>query len=344
LQGSASGTVVYVETQTPTTNANGLVSIEIGGGAGFSIIDWSAGPYFIKTETDPTGGTTYSIPGTSQLLSVPYALHAKTAESITGTVTEADPIFGASPANGITSTNITNWTTAFGWGNHATAGYLTSFTEADPVFAASVASGVTGTDTTNWNNKQDQLTAGTGIDITGNVINATGGGGFTHYVGELYGGGIIVLVWKESGVEHGLIASLTDQSASLIWTTVAYQSVTVPGGATSPIDGLANSNAIVAQAGAGTTYAAGLCRAYSATGDGGLNDWYLPAAWELNQCYNAAFVANTILGATNGFQFAYYWSSTEYSGNSAWIQYFGSGLSNPNSKDGNYRVRAVRRF
>ena len=55
LQGSASGTVVYTETQTPTTNANGLVSIEIGGGTGFDAINWANGPYFIKTETDPTG-------------------------------------------------------------------------------------------------------------------------------------------------------------------------------------------------------------------------------------------------------------------------------------------------
>ena len=90
-QGSVSGTVVYTETQTPTTNANGLVSIEIGGGAGFNTIDWSAGPYFIETKTDPTGGTNYTITGTSQLLSVPYALHAKTAETITGGITETDP-------------------------------------------------------------------------------------------------------------------------------------------------------------------------------------------------------------------------------------------------------------
>jgi len=94
-------TPVYVEiyNPNPSTNANGLVTIEIGSGipltGTFAAIDWSAGPYFIKTETDPTGGTTYSITGTSQLLSVPYALHAKTAESITGTVTEADPIFVA---------------------------------------------------------------------------------------------------------------------------------------------------------------------------------------------------------------------------------------------------------
>ncbi|MDT8416088.1 MAG: hypothetical protein RQ735_12030 [Flavobacteriaceae bacterium] len=86
LQGSSSGTAVYVETHTPTTNVNGLVSIEIGAGAvisgTFATIDWSNGPYFIKTETDPTGGTTFSITGTSQLLSVPYALHAKTAGTL----------------------------------------------------------------------------------------------------------------------------------------------------------------------------------------------------------------------------------------------------------------------
>src|SRR5688572_12656908 len=73
IQGSTTGTAVYIETQTPTTNANGLVSIEIGSGTvvsgTFAIIDWANGPFFIKTETDPTGGASYSIIGTSQLLS-----------------------------------------------------------------------------------------------------------------------------------------------------------------------------------------------------------------------------------------------------------------------------------
>ncbi len=83
LQSSASGSEVYVETQTPTTNANGLVSIEIGTGTvvsgTFETVDWENGPFFIKSETDPTGGTNYTITGTSQLLSVPYALYAKKA-------------------------------------------------------------------------------------------------------------------------------------------------------------------------------------------------------------------------------------------------------------------------
>lgn len=78
LQGSEFGASVFVETHTSTTNANGLVSLEIGTGTPvlgtMAGIDWAAGPYFILTETDPTGGTNYSITSTTELLSVPYAL------------------------------------------------------------------------------------------------------------------------------------------------------------------------------------------------------------------------------------------------------------------------------
>jgi hypothetical protein len=253
LQGTSAGTPVYIETQTPTTNINGLVTIEIGGGTivtgTFSGIDWSTGTYFIKTETDPAGGTNYTISGVSQILSVPYALYA----------------------------------------------------------------------------------------------NKAGG----HYIGELYGGGIVVAIWKINGVDHGLIASLTDLSDAAMWTASTYQSVTVPEGATSPVDGLVNSDAIVAQAGNGETYAAGLCRAYSATGDGGLNDWYLPSTWELNLCHDAAFVVNTVLGATNGFQYASYWTSTERSSIYAWWQEFnenGTDHASYTSKNLYIRVRAVRKF
>ncbi len=87
LQGSISGNSVYTETQNPTTNSNGLIAIEIGNGTtvfgDFSTIDWSNNSYFIKTETDPTGSINYSIEGTTQLLSVPYALYSKTSGSST---------------------------------------------------------------------------------------------------------------------------------------------------------------------------------------------------------------------------------------------------------------------
>ena len=102
LQGSASGTAAYVETQNVTTNANGLATFQIGGGTVVSGtmagIDWANGPYFIKTETDPTGGTNYTIAGTSELLSVPYALYS--ANGTPGPVGPQGPA-GADGADGI---------------------------------------------------------------------------------------------------------------------------------------------------------------------------------------------------------------------------------------------------
>ncbi len=81
LQGSTTGSSVYVETHSTTTNANGLATVQIGGGTAvsgsFSTISWANGPYFIKTEVDPTGGTVYSLSNVTQLLSVPYALYAE---------------------------------------------------------------------------------------------------------------------------------------------------------------------------------------------------------------------------------------------------------------------------
>jgi hypothetical protein len=88
LQYSDTGAAVYTETHTTTTNANGLVSLAIGSGSAvtglFAEIDWADGPYFIKTETDPIGGTNYTIVGVSPLLSVPYALYAHYAENTGG--------------------------------------------------------------------------------------------------------------------------------------------------------------------------------------------------------------------------------------------------------------------
>jgi hypothetical protein len=162
-------------------------------------------------------------------------------------------------------------------------------------------------------------------------------------VGDSYGGGIVAYILQTGdpgyveGETHGLIASTAELSTGLQWTTSVYHEVTVPGGATSITDGLANSNAIVAQAGAGTTYAAGLCRAYSATGDGGLNDWYLPSKDELNKLY-----INRV--AIGSFASDYYWSSSENANENAWAQYFDDGYQEYTRKSATPRVRAVRAF
>lgn len=77
------GPAEYVETHTPTTNGNGLATLEIGEGTAvsgtFFFIEWRSGSHYVKTETDPNGGTNYTISGTSQLLSVPYALYSNIA-------------------------------------------------------------------------------------------------------------------------------------------------------------------------------------------------------------------------------------------------------------------------
>jgi hypothetical protein len=131
LQGSSTGSAVYIETFTTTTNVNGLVSVEIGTGTttgNFSTIDWSQGPYYLKSETDPSGGTNYSITGVSQFLSVPYALYAAKANvdgsetkivagtniSVSGTGTIANPYVignGGYPVNNkIVITSSQTWT------------------------------------------------------------------------------------------------------------------------------------------------------------------------------------------------------------------------------------------
>ena len=188
---SPGGTVVYEEEHVSfTTNEFGLVNLEIGTGSwisgNFSLIDWGSNSHFIEIEMDENGGTAYSVMGTAQLLSVPYALHAENVTNdnvddadanptnelqaisisndtiylsnggfvaLPSPVAETDPVFGSSVAGGITGTDTTNWNNK-----------LDSYTETDPVYGSSVASGITGTDTTDWNNKLD-------VEVDGDVSN-----------------------------------------------------------------------------------------------------------------------------------------------------------------------------
>ena len=92
LQSSATGTAVYVETHSTATNENGLLVLEVGAGTSvngtFSAINWGNDSYYLKIETDVTGGTNYTIAGSSQLISVSYALHAKNAATVNNLTVE----------------------------------------------------------------------------------------------------------------------------------------------------------------------------------------------------------------------------------------------------------------
>jgi len=338
LQGSETGTVVYTETQTTSTNANGLVSLEIGSGTvvsgTFATIDLANGPYFIKTETDPTGGTNYTIAGTSQLLSVPYALHAKTAEI----VTETDPIYTGSEAASITATDITNLGNLSGTNTGdqdlSTLATKTALGDSTAQLRSEIPAVADGSET--------QVTAGTNVSVTGSgttaspyVVNATGATALA--IGDSYQGGIIF--WLDATGQHGLIAATADQSTGIQWYNGTYRYTGTTG------DGLyagsMNTAMIVAtqmsdnQTG---NFAAKVCADYSVTVGGVIyGDWYLPSKYELNLLY----LQKAVVG---GFASAYYWSSSENNNEFAWLQFFDDGSQYNGNKGLAYYVRAVRAF
>lgn len=150
LQGGIAGTPVYTESFAPTTNDYGLVNLEIGTGTttdDFTSIDWANDTYFVRTSIDVTGGSSYVLMGTSQLMSVPYALHAKTAESsIIDNVDDAD----ADPLNEMNTSvvlNGTNLETTDGNGTLTTdLSSLVDDADADPLNEMNTAVVLNGTD------------------------------------------------------------------------------------------------------------------------------------------------------------------------------------------------------
>jgi uncharacterized protein (TIGR02145 family) len=368
LQGSETGAVVYSETHSGTTNASGLVTLQVGGGTvvsgSMATINWANGPYFIKTETDPNGGSNYSISGSSQLLSVPYALF-----SANGTPGPQGPAGPQGPQGEPGPTGPSGQQGPAGPAGSTGAQGLTG--PAGPQGATGPqgpigltgpagATGATGSQGPAGPQGPAGATGATGATGTAGPVGATGpkgdkgdtgpsgpagSGAFVHYPGEAFGGGVVFHVYKDgSGTEHGLIVALTNQSDAQIWSNVTDQLA----GATSVWDGLANSNTIVAQAGH-TNSAAKLCLDYEA---GGFSDWYLPSNAELTILWNNIFNVNkglsVISGATQVFPTSQcctvYWSSSEYNPNFSWSLNFYGSIGNGNPKANAGPVRAVRAF
>jgi len=365
LQWSATGTLVYVESHSPETNANGLVSIEIGDGnvttGSFSGIDWSDGPFFILTEVDPEGGNNYTISGTKQILSVPFALHARTAEKVN--FTEEDPLFESSAASTISITDIDNWNTEVP-------------DETDPVYSNSASSSISEDDISGWNAKLDMEIDGSltneiqTISKSGNMVTLSDGGGSftdsvnTYYgesgievndlaislakkleVGDMHMGGIIFFV-DHTG-QHGLIASLDDLDGGMGVTYSDVLDQEIGGAARSATDGVGNTNAMIAQQNA--TSAAQLCRDLGP-------EWYLPSNREIYLLFSQEILIDLILENdgdpnTNGLAQEHdeptlgrYWSSTEEGAKYAWGYKSSSGDTSFFPKTRTQRVRAVRAF
>ena len=163
-----------------------------------------------------------------------------------------------------------------------------------------------------------------------------------HYVGELYGGGIVFYVYEFGN--HGLIASLDDLDggAGVDWGLDGTD-VT---GATSVWDGSSNTAAVIAAGGAATD-AAGLCNAYS---NDGFGDWYLPSILELKLFDESAWIVSKILesdgdSSTNTIDTEEkYWTSTQFSSAKVLEYNWQNGHTEKKNKTETYRVRAIRAF
>jgi hypothetical protein len=335
LKGFAAGAAVYIETQATSTNANGLVTVEIGNGnitfGGLGIIDWAHGPYFLKTETDPGGGTNYSITGTSELLTVPYAFYA------------------AEAANGFSGNynDLTNKPLLF-------SGIYNDLIN-KPVLATVAASG-SYTDLTNKpviDGSETKVISGSNISVTGSGTSATPYSislDIPHYVGELYGGGVVFYV-DHTGM-HGLICSMADLGADK-WSNIINEiGVT----AQNAWDGQSNTNAILAQAGF-SGGAAKLCNEYTNSnyGTGVFSDWFLPSIDQLIRLHIAIYEVNKALDTDGNIDTQVIfriscWSSSEWK-NPSGINYgyafyydFESCKVGWYTKSNDLFVRAIRAF
>jgi hypothetical protein len=201
-----------------------------------------------------------------------------------------------------------------------------------------VANGGTGTAT-------PSLVQGTGVTITGSwpnqTINSSGGGGGGTEIGALIGGGVVVGVFNDNGVNKALIASLSNLG-NAPYTIPAFQSILIGATAQSSFNGLTNTNAIIAQTGAAATtaYAAGLARLFAA---GGFSDWYLPSLYELQVVFNSAALISKVSGVT-AFDSAFnYFSSTEQAASTCYAVSFQTGSTTVNyGKSFGGLIRAVR--
>ena len=165
--------------------------------------------------------------------------------------------------------------------------------------------------------------------------------GFDHYIGEVYGGGIIYYLWRDAGgVEHGLIAS----PGSLVnypWATTS----TYISNCNSTFDGLSNTNIMIA-AGNTTSEAAGAADAYAA---GGYIDWYLPSVDEMALMIDQRFIINKVIvgGALSGagtIASSYFWTSTQLSTTNAKVYDSASHSATNFTKSTTCLVRPIRAF
>ncbi|MCU0377754.1 MAG: DUF1566 domain-containing protein, partial [Bacteroidales bacterium] len=325
----------------------------------FSLIDWSSGNYYLKTETDPTGGTNYTISGTSQFLSVPYALYAKSAANgFSGNYNDLTnkPLLFSGNYNDLSGKpTLFDGTWSSLTGKPTTlAGYgITDFDFTGAILNDQLrfdgskwvrftpdnsthisipnqsAGDILYYDGTNWT----RLPKGNDGQVL-SVIDGKPSWRSPHYIGESYGGGYIFYL-DPSGL-HGLIASPYDVG----YANWGCLGTLIGGTGTSLGSGKANTTAIVNGCNE-NGIAAKICDALELSG---FSDWYLPSLDELKLIY-VRLIKND-LGKIGDYKSYSYWCSSEVMENDAWYVSFLSGgtFNNGNKSDNGICIIAIRSF
>lgn len=180
---------------------------------------------------------------------------------------------------------------------------------------------------------------------SGSAVNTGSGGGYS--VGDFVHGGIVF--WLDETGEHGLVCAKTDQSPGIRWYSSIHGNTRARGDG--PFSGEMNTSiiiaALVAIGDTGSPYAARLCAELQVTeGSNTYRDWYLPSLAELHLMYQNKGTIDAVASGNGGnaFTIDYYWSSTEYDNNNAWVEDFLTGSSYLRDKLNTDYVRAIRAF
>ncbi|QSE98467.1 Lcl domain-containing protein [Fulvivirga lutea] len=317
---------VYAEFQSLSTDEFGMINLQIGQGnvisGNFSQITWGSDAHFLRIELDENGGSEFKLLSEVQLLSVPYALHAKSADNVDDADADATNeiqqltiegnILTISNGNSITLPEEEDGDSTNEIQELSINGQLLSISNGNSITLPEEQDG-------DSENELQQLS------IEGNVLTISNGNSVNLPASNSVvppTDGPIPVAFRGAQI----FAHPTDNSVSINFGAFAGT------GATSDSDGQSNTSSIVAALGDGN-YAAKLCDDLSAFG---FEDWYLPSRAELDALYKQNYLL-----ADYGLDG--YWSSTETANNKAWaINFLDGGLTDP-TKNQSRRCLCVRK-